>query len=320
MPPETAESTFSASSVTSPTPPKKKRRPTKMSANSEIGTSEEKQPEAQWPPENEHHFVDLILDEVLMGKCIGGELTADQWLEIQTKMTERCPNYPAYDIAQLISKLQSLKAQWNRFHTMVLAYPPKLKDRFVRDEKTGMIMERVFKKTRFSWDAKTGMITGSDEVWRRWLRRHAKDKDMKTNVCMHYEELTTIFHGALATGENAISSNQARDIQPLPNRRQKRKDYSTSNTGMHSRTEMNNRAVKQQCPKLTDVIECQILSDRQKALSQLEQMEYVTENIIYVGYHKLHDPVCCEMFLGIESEEQRMLLLERWVEECTPTD
>ncbi|CAA0837784.1 Unknown protein [Striga hermonthica] len=139
---------------------------------------------AKWPPENEAVFVNILLDEVLLGNCVTEKFTPNQWLTILGKLTEQCPTFYPYKIKQLHNKYQRLKVYWKRFHTLLT------------------------KTTGLSWDAEKKVIKGSEEAWQRWTTANRKDHDLENRTCVNYEELTTIFHGTTATGSNTRASTQ----------------------------------------------------------------------------------------------------------------
>ncbi|CAA0815208.1 Unknown protein [Striga hermonthica] len=177
-------------------PRKEKKRRRKMSTSTEAGPSQHKQGEAKWPPENEAHFISLMLDQVILGKCIGQKFKQANWMEIQKKLNDICgPDY-YYEITQITSKHDRLKQQWRWFFKL------------------------LNKDTGFDWDINSGKITGGDEVWARWITGHPQDNDMKKRVCVHYRELTTIFNGTTATGRGARASTQT----PEGNGRRRRTD------------------------------------------------------------------------------------------------
>ncbi|CAA0832410.1 Unknown protein [Striga hermonthica] len=156
-----------------------------MSGNCGFGTpSGHNEGDAKWPPENEVVFVNILLDEVLLRNRVTRKFTPRQWSTILRKLTEQCPIFYPYKIKQLLSKCQRLKVYWKRFHTLLT------------------------KATGLSWDPDKKVIKGSEEAWGLWTTAHRKDHDLENRQCVHYEALTTIFHGTMATGSNARASTQ----------------------------------------------------------------------------------------------------------------
>ncbi|GER41107.1 PIF-like protein, partial [Striga asiatica] len=117
----------------------------KCMSTSEAGPSQIKQGEAKGPPENEARFISLMLDQVILGKCIGQKFKQCNWMEIQEKLNDICGPEYYYEITQITSKHDRLKQHWHRFYNM------------------------VNKDTGFRWESSTGKITGGDELWAQWI-------------------------------------------------------------------------------------------------------------------------------------------------------
>ncbi|CAA0840426.1 Unknown protein [Striga hermonthica] len=155
-----------------------------MSTSAEGGLTQPKEGEAKWPPENEARCILLMLDEVILGKCINQNFKTSNWMDIQKALNKACGPQHHCEITQITSKHDRLKVKWRRFHNM------------------------LHNTTGFGWNSKTGKLTGGDEVWSRWFAVRPKDKEMKRMACVHYRELITIFIGNTATGSGARASTQ----------------------------------------------------------------------------------------------------------------
>ncbi|CAA0830917.1 Unknown protein [Striga hermonthica] len=73
-------------------------------------SGQQSQGDAKWPPENEVVFVNVLLDEVVMGNRVACKFTPNQWATILAKFKEQCPIHYPYKVAQLQSKYQRMKA------------------------------------------------------------------------------------------------------------------------------------------------------------------------------------------------------------------
>ncbi|CAA0838566.1 Unknown protein [Striga hermonthica] len=301
----------STGSVSVNSPEKRKKRRRKMSTSNDAGPSQHKQGEAKWPPENEAHFISLMLDQVILGKCIGQKFKQANWMEIQKKLNDICgPDY-YYEITQITSKHDRLKQQWRRFFKL------------------------LNKDTRFGWDINSGKITGGDEVWARWIT----DNDMKKRVCVHYRELTTIFNGTTATGRGARASTQTPDGNGrrrrtnlatcsnylFPNEsndeemntpdsdrtiRRRRGTNSTFDTTMNSITEASRIIQHNARPNPEKDQE-----SLQQALKALESLPNVPMEVRKLAWKRFRDPWSLYTFLGLELEENRLALLQMWMDD-----
>ncbi|CAA0830984.1 Unknown protein [Striga hermonthica] len=120
----------------------------------------------------------------MMGNRVTGKFTPNQWATILAKFKEQCPIHYPYKVAQLQSKYQRMKVYWRKSHNMVT------------------------NATGLSWCPHKKLITGDADGWRNWTTANLSYHDMEGKVCVHYEALTTIFHGTTATGSNARASTQ----------------------------------------------------------------------------------------------------------------
>ncbi|GER51885.1 PIF-like protein [Striga asiatica] len=229
-----SESTGSVS-VNSPEKKKKKRR--KMST-SEAGPSQSKQGEARWPPENEARFISLMLDQVILGKCIGQKFKQCNWMEIQEKLNDICGPEYYYEITQMTSKHDRLKQHWRRFYNM------------------------LNKDTGFGWESSTGKITGGGPV------------DHDSDRCTRRRRGTT----------------------------------STFDTAMNSITEAS-RIIQQNARPEKDQ------ESLQQALKALESLPNVPMAVRKLAWRKFRDPWSLYTFLGLELEENRLALLQMWMED-----
>ncbi|CAA0816623.1 Unknown protein [Striga hermonthica] len=115
-----------------------------MSMSAEDGLTQPKEGEAKWPPENEARLISLMLDEVILGKCINQKFKTSNWMDIQKALNKACGPEHHYEITQITSKHDRLKVKWRRFHNM------------------------LHNTTGFGWNSETGKLTGGDEVW-SWM-------------------------------------------------------------------------------------------------------------------------------------------------------
>ncbi|CAA0810589.1 Unknown protein [Striga hermonthica] len=138
--------------------------------------------------ENKKFFVDIMLEEVLEGNCVGGKFTHQQWVQMTEKLNTTCPRKYQYNIKQVESKYKRLKTNWTRFYN-------------VKNNAMGL-----------GWDSVRGVIYSDEDAWKNWTDRNDQDRDLKKKSCLHYEELTTIFFGSTATGRYARASTQRGDV------------------------------------------------------------------------------------------------------------
>ncbi|CAA0833340.1 Unknown protein [Striga hermonthica] len=294
----------STGSVSVNSPEKRKKRRRKMSTSNDVGPSQHKQGEAKWPPENEAHFISLMLDQVILGKCIGQKFKQANWMEIQKKLNDICgPDY-YYEITQITSK----------------------HDRFFK---------LLNKDTGFGWDINSGKITGGDEVWARWITGHPQDNDMNKRVCVHYGELTTIFNGTTATGRGARASTQTHDRNGWLRRtnlatcsnylfhnesndeemntpdsdrtiRRRRGTNFTFDTAMNSITEASRIIQHNARPNPEKDQE-----SLQQALKALVSLPNVPMEVRKLAWKRFRDPWSLYTFLGLELEA----LLQMWMDD-----
>ncbi|CAA0811987.1 Unknown protein [Striga hermonthica] len=280
-----------------------------MSTSVEGGCTQNKEGEAKWPPENEGRLISLMLDQVILGKCVWKKFKTSNWMDIEKALNNMCGLEHHYEITQVTSKHDRLKVQWRQFYNM------------------------LHNTTGFGWNSATGKITGGYKVWSRWIT----DKDMKRRVCVHYHELTTIFNRTTATGSGARASTQTpvgTDMRRRTNTavtpnylfpeelsdepmntsdsdrctRHRKGTTSTFNNAMNSITEAS-RIIQQNARPEADQ------KSLQHALRELESLAGVPMPVRKVAWRKFRDPWSLYTFLGLEMEENRRALLDMWMEE-----
>ncbi|CAA0807142.1 Unknown protein [Striga hermonthica] len=288
-----------------------------MSFSGGIGpSSESTQGDAKWPPENEAAFVSVLLDEVLMGNRVTGKFTPNQWTTILAKLKEQCPIFYPYKVTQLQSKYQRMKVYWRKFHNMVT------------------------NATGLSWDPQKKMITGDADCFTKWTTANPSYHDMEGKVCVHYEALTTIFHGTTATGSKArastqrvpegrgepsgnfspdVCTQQEEDPMETPtshrrhggqNRsvRRRRSTESSFDTAMYSWSDLN-VSLKERNNKPAK------LTTMEHAMRDLQEMPNMDEDLFQFVCTKLRDPTNRAMFVAITSDERRQHIINMWINE-----
>lgn len=91
-----------------------------------------------WPPTIERMFIDIMVDERAKGNMVHGVFKRNIWENIRNELN-KCAN-------RVYSKLQ-------------------VRTKFIRLRSRHHIFSQLLRHTGMGWDAVTGTVTASDEVW-----------------------------------------------------------------------------------------------------------------------------------------------------------
>ncbi|XP_062082668.1 L10-interacting MYB domain-containing protein-like [Humulus lupulus] len=135
-----------------------------------------------WIQKHEEIFIELMEEEVLKENKNTTTFTKQSWKYIGEELCGRAKRN--YSDMQLRNKYNQLKQKHKDFKFLL-------------------------KETGMGYNAVTGEVSATDEVWDKLLRVNKSAKRFRKKGCKFYEKLCTIFGDTTANGSNAHPSTRS---------------------------------------------------------------------------------------------------------------
>ncbi|XP_062083372.1 L10-interacting MYB domain-containing protein-like [Humulus lupulus] len=135
-----------------------------------------------WTQKHEEIFIELMEEEVLKGNKNTTTFTKQSWKYIKEELCARAKRN--YSDMQLRNKYNQLKQKHKDFKSLL-------------------------KETGMGYNAVTGEVSATDEVWDKLIRVNKSAKRFRKKGCKFYEKLCTIFGDTTATDSNAHPSTRS---------------------------------------------------------------------------------------------------------------
>ncbi|XP_062103744.1 L10-interacting MYB domain-containing protein-like [Humulus lupulus] len=135
-----------------------------------------------WTQRNEEIFIELTEEEVLKGNKNTTTFIKQSWKYIKEELSARARRN--YSDMQLMNKYNQLKQKHKDFKSLL-------------------------KETGMGYNAVTGEVSATDEVWDKLIRVNKSAKRFRKKGCKFYEKFCTIFGDTTTTGSNAHPSTRS---------------------------------------------------------------------------------------------------------------
>ncbi|XP_062089184.1 L10-interacting MYB domain-containing protein-like [Humulus lupulus] len=135
-----------------------------------------------WTQKHEEIFIELMEEEVLKGNKNTTTFTKQSWKYIKEELCARAKR--KYSDMQLRNKYNQLKQKHKDFKSLL-------------------------KETGMGYNAVTGEVSATDEVWDKLTRVNKFAKRFRKKGCKFYEKLCIIIGDTTATGSNAHPSTRS---------------------------------------------------------------------------------------------------------------
>ncbi|XP_062075404.1 uncharacterized protein LOC133779460 [Humulus lupulus] len=251
-----------------------------------------------WTQKHEEIFIELMEEEVLKENKNTTTFTKQSWKYIKEELCGRAKRN--YNDMQLRNKYNQLKQKHKDFKSLL-------------------------KETGMGYNAMTGEVSATDEVWDKLIRVNKSAKRFRKKCCKFYEKLCTIFGDTTATGSNAHPSTRspsndgdnndddATTISPSTRNEESAFDEDGSKRRGKSTSTSYSRSVKR--AKFSSALADALATDNETAKRKIELIERSME--ISASHYLLDESVEALIQIDVISGEVYAKVIEKFENEVS---
>ncbi|KAF8399194.1 hypothetical protein HHK36_015059 [Tetracentron sinense] len=143
-----------------------------MASQQATGVSDKQK--ANWSPHMRQTFIDLCLEQVLLGNRVSATLSPNAWTTVRNKFEQKTGL--KFEQKQFRNHWDYLKKQWQAW-------------------------KRLISQTGIGYNTVTGRISCDEDRWNDFIKGNSDVKVFRNKPLQHADDLEKLFGGTAATGE-----------------------------------------------------------------------------------------------------------------------